>query len=129
LKVPTEKQFEQLGILGSGAMALAPGRRDWKPLLRRGWVQPEAEDDGNGYLPPLRITADGLRALADAVDRYGWPDIREKPKKLTEPPTVTRLKTELADERNKRTQAEREAFHHQQKLRRARRILDGAEYA
>jgi len=29
---------------------------------------------GNRYLPPLRITAAGLRALADAIDKHGPPD-------------------------------------------------------
>lgn len=72
---PTEKQFRQLLVLADGAMALAPGRRDWSPLLRRGWVAPVKDDDGGRFLPPLRITAEGLRALAAGVERFGLPEI------------------------------------------------------
>ena len=34
---------------------------------------------GNRYLPPLRITVDGLRALADAVEAHGQPEPAEPP--------------------------------------------------
>ena len=34
---------------------------------------PSFTPKGDRELPPLRLTADGVRALADAVDAYGWP--------------------------------------------------------
>lgn len=54
MKAPTPKQADMLRVLASGNIALAPGRRDWGPLLRRGWVQLEAEDNtSKRFLPPL----------------------------------------------------------------------------
>lgn len=84
MKVPTEKQFGLLRILGNGSILALPGRRESTPLLRRGWVEqwkPDDKDEGK-YLPPLRITPDGLRALADGLERYGWPSL--DPEKVAE---------------------------------------------
>jgi hypothetical protein len=75
-KRPTEKQARLLRVLAGGSIVLAPGRREWMPLLRREWVEPTRgewisdtrEPGESNYLPPLRITAGGLRALADATD-------------------------------------------------------------
>jgi hypothetical protein len=39
------------------------------------------KDEGK-FLPPLQITPAGLRALADALERYGWP--RFDPEKVAE---------------------------------------------
>lgn len=72
----TEKQARLLRVLAGGCIVLAPGRREWMPLLRRAWVEPthgehisDTREPGESrYLPPLRITAPGLRALADAQD-------------------------------------------------------------
>lgn len=123
-RVPTEKQYELLRILGSGSMVLAPGRRDWGPLLRRGWVSMEAEDDGKGYLPPLRITAAGLHALADAVERYGLGAINGEPKKLKEPPNMTRLKEDLAKAREERDVAQRHAHTNASMLRQVKYAIE-----
>jgi hypothetical protein len=70
----TPKQSRLLLALGSGATVLAPRRGEWMPLLRREWVERDprfSETPSGGYLPPLRITPDGLRALADALERDG----------------------------------------------------------
>lgn len=82
MRQPSEAAFRRLLILASGAAVLAPGKRDWQPLLRRGWVEP-------AWLsahppPPLQITADGLRALADWLDRTGgWDPDRFKTQRET----------------------------------------------
>ena len=71
-RVPTEKQYRTLRNLGSGAAGLSWGKRDTEPFLRRGWVVAEWKPP---YYQWVRITPDGLRALAAAVERYGLPDI------------------------------------------------------
>lgn len=77
-----------LAELPVGMAVMNPRRHDFRPLLNHGWVEavwdslagygyaydPSA---GNRYLPPLRITPDGLRALADAIEKYGQPDPAE----------------------------------------------------
>lgn len=72
MRAPTEKQYGQLRALGSGSAGLSWGKRATEPLLRRGWVT--AELSGR-YYQWVRITPDGLRALAIAVERYGLPDL------------------------------------------------------
>jgi hypothetical protein len=46
------------------------------PLLRNGWVEKvdPAVSPRGGFLPPLRITAEGYEALAVGLRRHGWPD-------------------------------------------------------
>jgi hypothetical protein len=73
MRAPTRKQYDKLLVLGSGAAGLSWLRRDTKPLLRRGWVT--AEDPDGSYFQMVRITPLGLRALADAVELYGLPEI------------------------------------------------------
>lgn len=83
MRTPTRKQMALLAALPVGTAVLTPRRNDWRPLLNHGWVEPlseqEAIDNGyaydgtNAYLAPLRITAEGLRALADALDKHGQP--------------------------------------------------------
>jgi len=71
----TEKQARLLRVLAGGSIVLVPMRRGWMPIVRRGWVEttngehipPDGQPHGS-YLPPLRITPDGLRALADATE-------------------------------------------------------------
>lgn len=111
-RVPTERQYRLLAAIGATAIALAPGRGEWGPLLRREWVETLGEDDKDKrYLPPLRITPEGLRAMALAMERYDVaPEIRAaSPRQVNEPPTVTRLKAELVDARDERDAARREA--------------------
>jgi hypothetical protein len=74
-KVPTEKQYRLLRFLGSGSAGLAFTRRETEPFLRRGWVTAELKEN---YYNWVRITPDGLRALADAVEKYGLPEIGKK---------------------------------------------------
>jgi hypothetical protein len=69
-RIPTEKQYRRLLMLGSGAAWMSASKRDCQPLLRRGWVT--ADFDGRLY-QWVRITPSGLRALADAVEAYGLP--------------------------------------------------------
>ncbi len=73
-RVPTKKQYQRLNVLGCPSSELVSGvrgpfRRQWLALLAHGWVvaaHPEIATE-NG----LRITPAGLRALADALERYG----------------------------------------------------------
>jgi hypothetical protein len=75
-RVPTERQYGTLLNLASGSAGLAWGKRTTQPLLRRGWVTAEFDEP---YYSWVRITPDGLRALAAAVERYGLPDLGPKP--------------------------------------------------
>jgi hypothetical protein len=76
MKTPTENQYRILRILGGGAAGLSFTKRQTDPFLKRGWVMAE-------WAPPyyqfVRITPDGLRALALAVERYGLPDLGPSP--------------------------------------------------
>lgn len=71
-RVPTSRQYDLLRVLGGGAAIVTASRRDTEPLLRRGWVDAERRDSGYAF---VRITPDGLRALAAAVERYGLPPL------------------------------------------------------
>jgi len=79
VKAPTEKQFKRLRVL-IGHIVLTPGYREWLPFVNRGWVEaawdyklePIQKGRSKSW-PPLRLTADGYRALADGIDKYGWP--------------------------------------------------------
>lgn len=74
MRTPTEKQYRLLRCLGGGA-ALVIGRKgEVNPLARHGWVSGEWHED-EGHWSFVRITPDGLRALALAVERYGLPEI------------------------------------------------------
>lgn len=86
-RVPTPKQMARLAALPVGTAVINPRRHDWRPLLNHGWVEAAFRDawanhslayePGGQYLPALRITSDGLRALADAVDKHGQPEMVE----------------------------------------------------
>ncbi len=124
----TERQYDRLRILGSGAIVLAPGRRDWGPLLRRGWVVGIRDDDGESrFLPPLQITADGLRALAVAVERFGLPSLKPDavPAQCNEPPFLRKLRLDLDDARHERDEARRAERRAANKLARITRVIDG----
>lgn len=74
MRVPTAGQFERLLSAGRGSVVLAPRRAEWMPLLRNGWVERvEGVSPRGGVLPPLRVTAEGFRALARGLERHGWP--------------------------------------------------------
>jgi len=77
--MPTEKQYRLLLMLGNGCALVVARKRETEPLLRRGWVTGELKTDGAGpYYSWVRISPDGLRALALAVERYGLPYIGPK---------------------------------------------------
>jgi hypothetical protein len=83
-----EPYYRRLLVLGSGATVLVPSKRDWLPLLRRGWVEDARwHVPPDRSLPPLRITATGLRALADWAQRGGlariWEENARDPKETT----------------------------------------------
>jgi hypothetical protein len=68
----TEKQFRRLLVFANGAMLCSGGnQRDFKPLLDRGLVVGELGAQGC-YVNGVTITPEGLRALADGLERYGW---------------------------------------------------------
>lgn len=71
-RVPTEKQYGTLRNLASGAAGLSWGKRHTEPFLRRGWVTAEWRPP---YYQWVRITPAGLRALADAVEKFGLPEM------------------------------------------------------
>lgn len=75
-RVPTEKQYRYLRNLGSGSALVIGRRRETEMYLRRGWVTALGPDDDRHYpYAFVRITPDGLRALAEGVERYGLPDL------------------------------------------------------
>lgn len=73
-RVPTEKQYAFLRMLGDGSACVTHGIRDTQMYLRRGWVTADLHASGK-YYTWLRITAVGLHALAEAVAKYGLPAI------------------------------------------------------
>ena len=75
-RVPTENQYRTLRGLASGAAGLSWGKRHTEVFLRRGWVTAKWDPP---FYQWVRITGDGVRALADAVDRYGLPEIGPRP--------------------------------------------------
>jgi hypothetical protein len=88
-RVPTRKQFRRLGAIAMpGSIVPSPTRNEWLPLRNHGWTRDIActlAEHGrafggayvqNWYLPPQQITPNGLRALADAMERYEGEDDR-----------------------------------------------------
>lgn len=81
MRIPTPKQMALLAELPVGTAVMNPRRHDFRPLLNHGWVEEvwtslgeygAAYDSYAGNR--LRISTDGLRALASAIDKYGQPD-------------------------------------------------------
>ena len=68
--IPTRKQYATLRVLGSGHAGLSMRKRQTEALLKHGWVTASWDPP---YYQWVVLTPDGLRALADAVERYGWP--------------------------------------------------------
>lgn len=75
MRTPTEKQYARLRAIAGGAAGLSWTKRMAGPFLNHGWVT--ADWDGS-YYQWARITPDGLRALALAVERYGLPKLGPK---------------------------------------------------
>jgi hypothetical protein len=70
---PTDKQGRYLLLLGGGNAGLSARKREVDPLLKRGWVTAEWHAP---YYQWVRITPDGLRALAEHVEKRGLPDAK-----------------------------------------------------
>jgi hypothetical protein len=68
--VPTEKQYARLRVVANPGSALISGTREFRPLIRRGWLTPTGSGAPGCF---LRITPAGLRALAGALERHGYP--------------------------------------------------------
>jgi hypothetical protein len=78
-RIPTRKQSEALRIVARMATALVPSKQEFGPLRRHGWTEDSphfADRSTSGFMQPQQITPAGLRALADAMERYegegGW---------------------------------------------------------
>lgn len=69
-RIPTEKQYGILRMLGSGSALLTGTRRDVEPMVRHGWV---TSDHGYSW---VRITPAGLYALGRGAEKYGWPEMQ-----------------------------------------------------
>lgn len=69
----THLQAARLSLLRPGTAIVAPEPRLWGPLQKRGLVEPFALPERLAPPGMLRITAAGLRALADHIDRHGQP--------------------------------------------------------
>lgn len=80
-RLPTEKQYAYLRALGGGSAIIVGQKRETEMYLRRGWVTAEWRDEKQYPYAWIRITPDGLRALAAAVEAYGLPEIGPKPQK------------------------------------------------
>ena len=79
-KIPTEKQYRYLRTLGGGSAIIIGQKRETEMYLRRGWVTAEYREDAKQYpYAWIRITPEGLRALALAVEEYGLPDLGPQP--------------------------------------------------
>ncbi len=81
MRAPTEKQYNWLLRLGSGAALVVGAKRETEPFIRRGWAIAEGgwcQEHRGGHYVFVRITPDGLRALAVGVERYGLPVIGNK---------------------------------------------------
>lgn len=65
---PTLMQLQRLAILGNPRVAVIAGRkREWRPLMQRGLVEVAGPWNSEKFMPPLRITPEGLRVLAENV--------------------------------------------------------------
>lgn len=114
-RCPTEKQYARMLMLASGAMLVSGADRGLRALVSRGWLAPEWPDKpDNG----LRITPDGLRALARAVERYGLPELGPQ-RQRQEPILVQRLRQDRDDARADAVLARREALRLRAAARRA----------
>ena len=71
-RAPTEKQYARLQTVANGAMIISGGDRTLRAMVKRGWLTEDPPGSDNGF----RITPVGLRALADAQERYGLAPIK-----------------------------------------------------
>lgn len=82
IAAPTRNQYGQLLVLASGSAGLSWGKRDTEPLIRRGWVTARWDQHSptRGFYQMVRVTPEGLHALAEAVRKFGLPEIGPKPR-------------------------------------------------
>lgn len=78
-RIPTEKQYRYLRTLGASSAIIIGQKRETEMYLRRGWVTAEYREEKQYPYAWIRITPDGLRALALAVEKYGLPDLGPQP--------------------------------------------------
>jgi hypothetical protein len=88
-RIPTKRQFDRLLVVGSGSMIISGGDRGLRAMVKRGWLSTDPPGSDNGF----RITAEGFRALADAMEKYGLEPIKP-PDRPTQPP-VSRFRSAL----------------------------------
>lgn len=75
----TRRQYDYMRPLGSGAALVVGTKRETEMYLRRGWVTAKHYPEKKQYpYAMVRITPAGLRALADAVEKYGLPEFRRR---------------------------------------------------
>jgi hypothetical protein len=72
-RILTEARYYTLLNLASGSAGLSFKKRETEVLLRRGWVTAEWKPP---YYQWVRITPEGLRAVAEGVERYGLPVLK-----------------------------------------------------
>lgn len=84
----TDKQLQCLASLGSPSLVLMSAPYDdmqrYRALENRGLVEPAPDPDGQPVEGTYRITADGLRALADNLDRVDRSFLRQRQGETTE---------------------------------------------
>lgn len=87
MRVPTEKQYERLQLWARVGQWLVVGRKgDHGSLVRNGWLEHDPESKNNDPLSFLRITPDGLRAVADAMEKHGRPKLEDTKRHPQEQP-------------------------------------------
>lgn len=116
-KTPTEQQYSRLLTVGSGNMIVSGGDRQLRAMAKRGWVVADPPDSDNGF----RITPDGLRALALAVQAYGLPQIGRAPKDR-KPTPMERVQKQLREMRADRDREQARAHRAEVKLERIKEI-------
>lgn len=118
MRFPTANQAALLRTLASGgALVVADGRA--RQCVRWGWLAPERLEKPDAL---LRVTPEGLRALAAVLERDGHGSLRGEVERV-EPLRVRRLRIQLDDEQC----AHRTALAREHKLRVAlERVLRAA---
>jgi hypothetical protein len=94
VRLPTANQAALLRTLASGSALVVPDGRA-RQCVRWGWLAPEHPDKPDAL---LRVTPDGLRALAAVLERDGHGSLRGEVER-TESLAVRRLRVERDDAR------------------------------
>lgn len=72
VRTPTRNQYDKMLPLASGSAGLSRTKGQTDPLLHHGWVTAEWRPP---YYQFVRLTPDGYRALALAVEKFGLPGL------------------------------------------------------